>query len=63
MIEIFDSNSFVLLIITLILFSLDYTSLGIGLLIITICYVRLNQLFYNRLQRKKKLVNDLFSQS
>lgn len=63
MIELFDSNSFTLLIITLVLFSLDYTVSGICFLIITIYYVKLNQLFYNRIQRKKNLVNGLFIQS
>lgn len=60
MTEIFNSITFILIIITLVLFSLEYTFSGVCFLAITIYYIKINQLFYSRLSRKKKLVNDLF---
>lgn len=52
--------TFALAIITLILFSLDYNATGVCFLIITICSIKLNQLFSNKIQAEKKTVNEFF---
>lgn len=52
--------TFALAIITLILFSLDYNSAGVCFLIITICSIKLNQLFSKKIQAEKKTVNEFF---